>query len=120
MPRGARCEPVNLFGDLEPVGDPDFTDWYSCYPRKREPSTAAKSYRKARKVYTAAQLLAARDALCAEGREDKYGPYPSTFLNRCLEDYVPSAPKREKPKPVCPKHGLETCRFYPGSGWVCA
>ncbi len=118
---------MSLFALDDPVPDAlelDFARWWSEYPKKRERMDAFKAYRAACKVHSPAQLLAARDAylaeITAEATDPRYIVYPAGFLRRKVEDYLPSAPRREKVKPVCPKHGLESCRFYSGSGWVCA
>lgn len=61
----------------------DFREWYGNYPRRVDPGRAAKAYRAARKIASAADLLggALRYRAECDGREPKFIKHPATWLN---------------------------------------
>jgi uncharacterized protein YdaU (DUF1376 family) len=62
--------------------DPDFRDWYARYPRKSDPGRAAKAYRAARKIASAADLLdgALRYSAECDGKDQQFVKMPASWL----------------------------------------
>ena len=126
---GFSAPPQNTAQSDREAAGADFEAWWVSYPRKRQRMDALRAYVKARRMFTAEQLEAARDGLIAEGRRcDSLGcgkrdhpqcftPYPASFLNHDVEDYLPTDAPTPAPENVRVRDG-RTERWYPASGWV--
>ena len=81
--------------------DNDFDNFWKLYPKKVAKSDAVKAWNKATKKKTADELLKLTKAY-AEGQlpEDKYIPYPASWLNKELYDNLEQEPAKELPKPI--------------------
>ena len=76
-----------------------FDDFWNLYPKKIAKSDAIKAWNKATKKKTADELLELTKAY-AEGKlpEDKYIPYPASWLNKELYESVEVAKAKPLPK----------------------
>jgi hypothetical protein len=79
--------------------DNDFDNFWKLYPKKVAKSDAVKAWNKATKKKTADELLKLTKAY-AEGQlpEDKYIPYPASWLNKELYESVEIAEAKPLPK----------------------
>jgi hypothetical protein len=79
--------------------DNDFDNFWKLYPKKVAKSDAVKAWNKATKKKTADELLKLTKAY-AEGQlpEDKYIPYPASWLNKELYESVEVAEAKPLPK----------------------
>jgi hypothetical protein len=79
--------------------DIDFDNFWKLYPKKVAKSDAIKAWNKATKKKTADELLKLTKAY-AEGKlpEDKYIPYPASWLNKELYESVEVAEAKPLPK----------------------
>jgi predicted transcriptional regulator len=77
----------------------DFDEFWKLYPKKIAKADALKAWNKAIKVKTAERLLELTKAY-AEGKlpEDKYIPYPASWLNKGLYESVEVAEAKPLPK----------------------
>ncbi|MEI9982631.1 MAG: hypothetical protein WDN69_05115 [Aliidongia sp.] len=69
----------------EPAGDPmrtEFAIWYRTFPRRKKPADAERAYSKARKIATAAELLAGAERYAEErkGKDPAFTSYPGSWL----------------------------------------
>jgi hypothetical protein len=91
-PRRAQAEPTrspnkkedkNLRKEESDSSEADFVEWYRAYPRRVDPGRAAKAYRVARKLASAADLLAGARRYAAEcnGKDPQYIKHPASWLN---------------------------------------
>jgi hypothetical protein len=76
-----------------------FDDFWNLYPKKIAKADAIKAWNKATKKKTADELLKLTKAY-AEGKlpEDKYIPYPASWLNKELYESVEVAEAKALPK----------------------
>lgn len=86
-----------------PVGDDapgDFTEFWQQYPRKVGKQAAIKAYRKARKLASAADILAGtiRFAAEREGADEQYTAHPASWLNAGRWEDEPSNVVRLSPE----------------------
>ena len=60
-----------------------FDAFWTAYPKKRDKIAAMKMYARALKLTTSAEILRAAKLFAGEraGQEEKYTPYPATWLN---------------------------------------
>jgi hypothetical protein len=79
--------------------DNDFDNFWKLYPKKIAKADAIKAWNKATKKKTADELLKLTKAY-AEGKlpEDKYIPYPASWLNKELYESVEVAQDKPLPK----------------------
>jgi hypothetical protein len=79
--------------------DIDFDNFWKLYPKKVAKADALKAWNKAIKTKTAERLLELTKAY-AEGKlpEDKYIPYPASWLNKELYESVEVAEVKPLPK----------------------
>ena len=79
--------------------DIDFDNFWKLYPKKVAKADALKAWNKAIKTKTAERLLELTKAY-AEGKlpEDKYIPYPASWLNKELYESVEVAEAKPLPK----------------------
>jgi hypothetical protein len=79
--------------------DIDFDNFWKLYPKKVAKSDAIKAWNKATKKKTADELLKLTKAY-ADGKlpEDKYIPYPASWLNKELYESVEVAEAKPLPK----------------------
>jgi hypothetical protein len=79
--------------------DIDFDNFWKLYPKKVAKADALKAWNKATKTKTADELLKLTKAY-AEGKlpEDKYIPYPASWLNKELYESVEVAEAKPLPK----------------------
>jgi hypothetical protein len=79
--------------------DNDFDNFWKLYPKKVAKSDAVKAWNKATKKKTADELLKLTKAY-AEGQlpEDKYIPYPASWLNKELYESVEVVEAKPLPK----------------------
>jgi hypothetical protein len=79
--------------------DIDFDNFWKLYPKKVAKADALKAWNKAIKTKTAERLLELTKAY-AEGKlpEDKYIPYPASWLNKELYESVELAEAKPLPK----------------------
>jgi hypothetical protein len=79
--------------------DIDFDNFWKLYPKKVAKADALKAWNKATKKKTAGELLKLTKAY-AEGKlpEDKYIPYPASWLNKELYESVEVAKAKPLPK----------------------
>jgi hypothetical protein len=79
--------------------DNDFDNFWKLYPKKIAKADALKAWNKATKKKTADELLKLTKAY-AEGKlpEDKYIPYPASWLNKELYESVEVAEAKPLPK----------------------
>jgi hypothetical protein len=77
----------------------DFDNFWNLYPKKVAKSEALRAWNKATKKKTAEELLKLTKAY-AEGKlpEDKYIPYPASWLNKELYESVEVAEAKPLPK----------------------
>jgi hypothetical protein len=77
----------------------DFDNFWKLYPKKVAKADAVKAWNKAIKTKTADELLKLTKAY-AEGKlpEDKYIPYPASWLNKELYESVELAEAKPLPK----------------------
>jgi hypothetical protein len=77
----------------------DFDNFWNLYPKKVAKSEALRAWNKATKKKTADELLKLTKAY-AEGKlpEDKYIPYPASWLNKELYESVEVAEAKPLPK----------------------
>jgi hypothetical protein len=77
----------------------DFDNFWNLYPKKVAKSEALRAWNKATKKKTADELLKLTKAY-AEGKlpEDKYIPYPASWLNKELYESVELAEAKPLPK----------------------
>jgi predicted transcriptional regulator len=77
----------------------DFDEFWKLYPKKIAKADALKAWNKAIKTKTAERLLELTKAY-AEGKlpEDKYIPYPASWLNKGLYESVEIAEAKPLPK----------------------
>jgi hypothetical protein len=76
-----------------------FDEFWKLYPKKIAKADALKAWSKATKLKTADELLKLTKAY-AEGKlpEDKYIPYPASWLNKGLYESVEVAEAKPLPK----------------------
>jgi len=79
--------------------DNDFDKFWNLYPKKVAKSEALRAWNKATKKKSADELLKLTKAY-AEGKlpEDKYIPYPASWLNKELYESVEVAEAKPLPK----------------------
>jgi hypothetical protein len=79
--------------------DIDFDNFWKLYPKKVAKADALKAWKSATKKKTADELLKLTKAY-AEGKlpEDKYIPYPASWLNKELYESVEVAEAKPLPK----------------------
>jgi hypothetical protein len=77
----------------------DFDNFWNLYPKKVAKSEALRAWNKATKKKAADELLKLTKAY-AEGKlpEDKYIPYPASWLNKELYESVELAEAKPLPK----------------------
>jgi hypothetical protein len=79
--------------------DNDFDNFWKLYPKKVAKADALKAWNKATKTKTADELLKLTKAY-AQGKlpDDKYIPYPASWLNKGLYESVEVAEAKPLPK----------------------
>jgi hypothetical protein len=83
----------------ENISSNDFDKFWEIYPKRVAKADALKAWNKAIKVKTAEELLKLTKVY-AEGKlpEDKYIPYPASWLNKGLYESVEVAEAKPLPK----------------------
>ncbi|MFC9995667.1 hypothetical protein [Nocardia sp. NPDC127526] len=98
-PGGGRARRAPARTKAVVTADTRFDEWWAAWPRKQAKRDAQKAFAAALKVIGFDELMAATRAFASDpNREDRYTPYPATWLNgeRWTDAPLPPDPSRAR------------------------
>ncbi|KZM72282.1 hypothetical protein [Nocardia terpenica] len=98
-PGGGRARRASARTKTLAKADTRFDEWWAVWPRKQAKRDAQRAFSKALNLIGFDELMAATQAFASDpNREDRYTPYPATWLNgeRWADAPLPADPARTR------------------------